>query len=483
MANWYKNKVILYVASRYFTYGLQFISLLILSEKLGPFDYGIWGFILMLISYMQIINLGIANSTNVIIIQYKNNVEKVRNYIASSFGAAMILLSGLIIFGFIYYLKPDLFNKYQLGSLFYLILIIGAFQYINTIFSNIYRARNNIFEVAFYQSSVPIIIFFIIIFSSKKHIINMLVYGYLCANIISFLLFIIRKKYPNGGKVKIGYIRDIIGKGFFLFLYNSAFYLILTTSSSFVSKNYSIEEFGMFSFSYTLGHSILLLMEAFAFIVYPKVIDKLYTGDIVSIEKTLKSVRNNYVMLSHGLMYIVIAILPYFIKLFPKFENSLLMLELMILSIILSTNSFGYNTLLIAKNHEKLSATISLISLIVNIVLCFVIINVLHLPYYFAITSVLISYGIFALLCSWFSHKFLYNNTRGFLSAVFPLNLITPYILTIFIIFTNYNILLWVPLLLFTILNRKVLAEITLTIKRILNRPQLINVNATEEEI
>lgn len=466
----------MYVTSRYLVYGIQFISFMVLAEKLGPFNYGIWGFITMLLGYMRIINLGIGNSINVIIIQYKDNLQKIKNYIASSFAAMLILIAGLVIILIIYNTIPDIFGKYELGHLFYFILIIGALQYINMIFSNIFRARNYLFEVAFDQSIIPVIILLNVILVNEEYLIKSLVYSYAAANLLSFLIFYFRSTKLRGGHIKFSYIKKILGKGIFLFFYNSAFYLILTTSSTLVSTYFSVSEYGIYSFSYTLGHSILLLMEAFAFIIYPKVIDKLYYGDKSDVERTLRSVRINYISLSHGLMYIAIIVFPFFLRFFPKFENSLLMLNMMVLTIILSTNSFGYNTLLIARNKEKLCAAISCSSLILNIITGFILIKVLHVPFQLCVCSIMLSYVWFAIACSWFCHKMLYGSYHGFFKNTFPLELLIPFFSAVIISVFRAEDYLWVPLIIFIVLNHKIIIEIYNTLKRIIQSPNIINI-------
>ena len=472
-----KNKVLIYVISRYFVYGIQFISLVLIADKLGPFNYGIWGFILLILSYMNILNLGVGNSINVLIIQYKNDLSRVKDYIASAFGASLLLIVGLIVFALIFYLKPDLFGKFHLGFLFYVIVVIGILQYLNLIFSNIFRARNRIFEVAFCQSTVPILIFINVLFTPADKLLVFLVFGYLLANGLSFILYFYRSKNLRGGKIRISYVGNILHKGLYLFLYNSAYYLILTTASTFVSRYYSVEEYGIYSFSYNLGHSVLLLLEAFGFIIYPKVIDKLYSGDLSVAEKTLNSIRSNYISLAHGLMYAAIALFPILIKLFSKFENSVLMLNLMALAIILSTNSFGYNTLLIARNKEKLSAAISGISLAVNVGLCIILIVWCKIPVYLSVLSIMGSYVCFAGMCSFFAHKMLYGDTKGFFRAVFPRNLVVPYFVAILICLVNHQQLCWIPLIIFILLNKKIILEIWSTLKAIIKRPQIVDIN------
>ena len=480
MKNLLKNKVISYISSRYLIYGIQFVSLMMVAEKLGPYNYGIWSFILLLLSYMMAINLGIGNSINVYLIQYKNNPEKVKDYAASAFAANGLVIVLLLGLSSIYIIRPDLFGKYDIGVLFYVAILIGILQYINQIYTNIYRARNYLFEVAFNQSVIPILILISVIFATGTTLIYWLVGSYLLGNISSLALYFIRKGSPRGGKVRLQLIKNLFHKGFYLFVYNSAFTLILTTTSSFVSKYYSIDEYGLYSFSYTLGHSILLLMTAFSYIIFPKIIDKLYNASQDNARSTIKILRSNYVNLSYLLMYAALTIFPLFIKLFPKFENSIIMLNMMTLAIILTTNSFGFNTYLIANNKEKLSALISIISLILNIVISYLVTGLIKMPYYLSVISMMMSYICFSLLCSWCAHKAIFKNTKGFFLSVFPIKSIIPYAFAFTLTLFNLNYLMSLVLLLFLILNRESVNEIIQTIKQLIKKPQIIDITTNE---
>lgn len=475
----FTNKILLYVSSRYLVYGLQFVSLIILAAKLGPYNYGIWGFILMLISYLNILNLGIPNSINILVVQHKESIEDIRNYIASAFVVIGTLIAILAIIGGAYYISPQqIFKKFSIGPLFYLILIIGALQYLNVLMVNIFRASNKLFEVAVYQSSVPLGIFIIAVTFNGSEIIPVLVWTYMIMHTVSLIFFLIRGKDYWGGRPSYGDIKSVTYKGFFLFIYNACFYLILTTTSTLVSKYYSVSEYGSYSFSYTLGHSILLLMEAFMYVMFPKAIDKFYSGNNEVVEQTLRSLRINYISLAHGLIYLAISLSPILIQIFPQFRGSLLTLDLMMLAIVLSTNSFGYNTFLIARNNEKVCSLISIITLLLNITVGFTLIKICTVPYYLVVFSIMTSYIFFALLCSYFANRILESNINLFkvCASVMPIRLLIPYIVAICITLLNIPVLTSIPMIVFILFNLSTIKEMSSTISTIINRPQIIDI-------
>ena len=87
-----KNKVFIYLITRYMTYAVQFISSIIIATKLGPYYFGIWGFILLLINYLRIIDFGISSATNILLVQNKDNPQKSSNYVTNSLFLISILI-------------------------------------------------------------------------------------------------------------------------------------------------------------------------------------------------------------------------------------------------------------------------------------------------------------------------------------------------------------------------------------------------------
>ena len=65
-------------------------------------------------------------------------------------------------------------------------------------------------------------------------------------------------------------IKELLNKGYALFFYNTCFYFIMMSLRTIISSDYSPEEFGNFTFAYTLSNAIMLLVEALIFLVSPK---------------------------------------------------------------------------------------------------------------------------------------------------------------------------------------------------------------------
>lgn len=473
------NKLLWYLFTRYITYFLQFITSLVIAIKLGVYHFGIWGFILLIINYFQILNFGISNSLNILMIQHKKDEGKVRDLVKSSIFLIGIICGFVIVFALYYHLcGVNLLDKYKIGRLFYAICGIGIFLYFNNLFMTIYRVKNALFEVAFYQSIIPGFVFLSIFLSSGEELLFILVSSYLLGHFFSLLLFLVRRKISFSGNINLSDAITIIHKGFFLFIYNVCFYLTIVSTRTFISYYYPIEEFGYFSFAFTLANSILLFLEALSFIIFPKIIDKLNTPNITDVENTIERLRVNYVAFAHLLIYCALFIFPFILKLIPKYNVAIPAFNLIALTILLYTNSFGYNSYLQAQNKEKTIAIVSLFCLIVNVVLVWVLATILHTSYSYVIIATMVSYLIYSYLCVHIGKKYLLKKTsfRENLRIFFPYQLLLPYIMALFIALLDMRKLFYLPAILFLFLNIKVVKEIFRTVKQMLNRPDIINI-------
>ncbi len=472
------NKVILYLFSRYSTYLIQLITSIIIAVKLGPFYFGIWGFILLLINYFQITNFGISNSINILMVQYKNDNHKVNDFVKTSFFLISILCFVVIIIAFYYYFFGiPFFSKYKIGNLFYFVCLIAIMSYFNYLLLTIYRVRNRLFEIAFFQSIIPLLVFIFVFLFKEDILLKSLIIAYLLGHFLSLILFLKGKTLPKNGNIKIKYASVIINKGFYLFIYNLCFYLIIISSKTLISIFYSVEEFGFFIFSYTLANAVMLLLEAISFLVFPKIVDRLNSDDPINVVNNINVIRSNYVTLAHGFVYLALIFYPLFIILVPKFQEAYLSTCLLSLTVLLYTNAFGYNTYLLARNYEKVVSKISLFSFLLNI---FISLGLVYFKVRFEILifATMFSYLFYGYLCVYFGGKSL-NHNLSFVNIFLdflPFRLLIPYVSAIFFVMLGEPFFNFIPFFIFITLNFNYFKEILKTLKQIVNRPDFINI-------
>ncbi|WP_270544134.1 lipopolysaccharide biosynthesis protein [Butyricimonas paravirosa] len=477
----FKNKVFLYLGSRYITYALQFATSFYIALKLGPTSFGIWSFILLLINFYYIVDFGISNSINILLVQDKENEVRCLNHILSSiiitFGLCILIVLSFIV---IKYCRFDFLVKYDIDIYLPAILYIVIVRNFNKVFSSIYRVKNRLLELAFFQSIVPVLLLLVIIFSSTNSL-WYLVGAYIVGQSLALLLFVFRGQISIKGSISFLSVNAVFYKGFWLFLYNGLFYLIMFSTSSFVSTFYSVSDYGKYSFAYSLAHSIFLFLEAFGYIVFPKIIQKLKGNDFDECKVVICTIRNSYLTIVHGLVYLAFPIFYLLCMMMPQYSNMLRMLCIASLTILPYVNAFGLNTFLMAQNKEKTIAIISFASFIMNILFLFLFIQILHFPYDLILLATMISYVLFTLLCSFFMLKIV-GESRCFalmLKTAFPVRISIPYVIALCIVLLFSKemcfMLLFIPLLVFISLNRDLLRETMRMMVRLIKKPEIVD--------
>jgi len=274
-------------------------------------------------------------------------------------------------------------------------------------------------------------------------------------------------------------LKEILYKGFYLFIYNSSFYLIIISTRSIISYFYSVSEFGYFTFSFTLGNTVNLLLASFSFLIFPKILNRFAKTSDQEGVVLLNKLRKTYIISSHFLVYSVVLVFPLFLYFFPRYQSSLESFRLVALTIVLYSNAFGYQGLLMAKGKEKLIALLSFVTLLINILLGFSLASIWKLPFSQIIIATAISYGLYIYLLGFFGRKVVNQSTSFFdtMKDIFPFSLFVPYGFALILSLNNVNnVLFLIPLILFIILNVSSFNDIKNTIIEIIKNPKIINI-------
>ncbi len=474
-----KNKVVFYLASRYITYGVQFITSLVIAAELGPYYMGIWGFVLLILNYFQQFHFGIANSFNVLYVQHRDSQEECDNYIANS----MVLLAYLsfwVIAFYLYFLLfgIETFEKYHAGNYILWTCLIGILQYFVQFFINLFRVKNQLNRVTFCQSIIVFLNFACIFFFKGEELIKWLIAGYVIGNLMCVILAFTSGSIPLRRKITISceYQSTIIKKGLYLFLYNSCFYFIIISIRTIISGNYTVEEFGLFTFSFSLAHAILLILEALSFIIFPKVLGKLSSKVIVEVEATISLLRLSYITSAHFLIYLALPAFPIVLYFLPKYEGASTSLNFIALSILMGANSYGYLELLISRNKEKTAAGLSSFALLLNCILALCLVYIFKVSFSFVIVATMITYFVFATLVLTKSRALLDGGTfKDAIMTVMPTRLIIPFATALIVSIFDCENMMCLPLIVFLLLNYKAIVELKNIVVKLLFKPEIVD--------
>lgn len=476
------NKIIIYLFTRYGIYALGFVTSLLVAKELGPYYLGIYGFIQLLLSYFGQLHLGIPNSLNVLIVHNKDNKEMCDNLIGNSlfiyvYYAIIIILLYLLYLGFGF--AP--IEKYQIDNYLPAIGAIAFLAYINGILVCVLRIKNKINHLSVVTSTKTLMSLAVVFIFSGEYLIMALLatlgLSYLLAIMICEVIHVV-PSWKNIN-IRLNIQRVILTKGLFLFVYNTCFYFIMISIQTIISANYDIREFGFFTFSYTMASAVMMLLDSLMYIIFPKLVDLLSSTDTRKVCATLDMLRVTYVSSTHLLVYIALVFLPIlFHYLMPQYRDATCSFSLISLSILMNTNSCGYSTLLIARNKEKYSAAISISALLLNVVLAFIMVYVLRVPYSLVILSVMLTYTYFSLAMVMIGRRILRQSSwKNVLATFFPLRLLIPYLVAIYISVAGYETIMFLPLLVFVLLNVKDIKRIINYIRIVINNENISDVH------
>lgn len=474
------NKVVGYTITRYVVYGIQFVVSMLCAAKMGPYYFGIWGFIMMLLNYMQRIDLGIPNAMNIILVQEKDNKEEFARTQSTGFLLLSILCVGVLLFavgnsicgyGFM--------EKYPVGWLFYVICTVAMIGYFVTASTGIYRVKHKLTEIAITQSVTPVLLLIVLFIADGKDLLVSFALAYLIGNIVSLCVFLFGGKLTLNVRPKRELANRMLGKGFYLFLYNACFYFIMISTRTVISSNYPVEQFGYFTFAFSLADAVILLLGAITFLMFPKLIAKLNTSDTKQVKETIKQLRNNYIPLVHVMMYVAFLFFPVIIIIFPKYEPALPAMYMVGLALIMEVNASGYIDYLMARNKDRQIASLSGISLLSNVIVSLILVKFFDCKYEYVMVATLISYWIFSILSIALGIRQMGEKVTllSVLKESLPVRLLIPYMSTAILFVVHEMWVLPVPFLLFAIFNKSIIKELIHTSRRLLNNPNMLDVD------
>ncbi len=319
---------VIYVILRYVTYFLAFVNALLLAKYLGGYEYGIYSFVLLIVSYMAYANLGINESLNTEYSKYKNTLRANKIWDTAWSLNLLICLAVSLLWCAVTVLDSDLFANYHYK-------LFGKLLKLNI------------------QQILPNITILVLCLVFKTDItVNMIVWALLITNSIALLLF--RIGLPQRPKFTIdrAISKVLITRGISLLLYNLSFYLMILFASSLVSANFEVTEFGCFSFANSLVNGVIMAGGAFLFIFYPKILNQM-EGTDQQIEANIRRIKSIYVV---GIdMICLVSILCVYVISFWYPEYSIRMVQIysvLILGKCLNNATTGYSAFLIARKKE-----------------------------------------------------------------------------------------------------------------------------------
>jgi O-antigen/teichoic acid export membrane protein len=368
----FNNKVIIFVISRYFSYFIQFLNSLVAAYVLGPYYLGVWGFIALILQYLNFGNFGIDIALNVSLSTGDLSDSRKQSEIASNAMSATFLTSFIfMLLAIILYLADvPFFEKYLFQRYLFVVMVISCLNYFNVLFVNIFRTYSLFTPISIFQTIIQLLqlpMFFI--FKDTQLIWSLLLMMVL-AHLVSLVLFIRKLPFKLTFKADTVSIKSLYKRGLSLLSYAVTFYILLLSTRSLVGYFYPVETMGFFTFACNIAAALIVGLSSLEFVLFPKMLNRL-SSDVIT-EKSInvfEEVRYIYRVTAFLVTIIGLLCYPVLLTYFKDYEGSENAFLYLVICQVIISSGFGYSTLIISKGKELFLVVHGLIALLINLVL------------------------------------------------------------------------------------------------------------------
>lgn len=389
---------IIYALTKYVTYGLKFLQIMLLAKYLGPEGLAIFGFAQLVSLYVSFLHLGVPLSINTMLAVAKaDEVKKVESHISDGFWILIILSAFFCIAGLgviIYF--PSLFTKFEFNKYGLLSIVMGSNLLLTQFFGNIYQTYQRFVRVALSELlSIAILSVVILLFYSDK---STLLYYFLVTNCLMIFLnlffFFYKAPFNFEFALRIEHVKNLVRLGFPMLLGTVGFYLISISVRSFVSHFYLLHEIGLFTLGLSIANAAMLGLNAVSWTFYSTILANTCgdLGQAIQYIKKVNTIFNTCLAITIFGGILLMPVLFYFLPQYSQFYDGIV---IMFLSQLFMSVSFGYSCVLIARKKQNSLAVISFSTLGVTVVLSYLV-GLMKLPLLFQAAVILVGMSCYS---------------------------------------------------------------------------------------
>ena len=224
-----KNPIILFTASRYVSYALLFIRGILIAKILGPYLFGIWGFLTLSLQYLSYTSFGIEYAVTVELATDTEEISKKFDRIASV-AFTSILILGIIIslVGiFIYYADVNIIEKYSFSQYVVALGVITGLTHLQQVFANIYRVYKKLVKIAISELFTAVSLLIVAFLFEGVQLVNALLGAMIIAGLFSITIYLFRPPFRISLILDPQILRNLILVGLPLLIFNLKIKVIL----------------------------------------------------------------------------------------------------------------------------------------------------------------------------------------------------------------------------------------------------------------
>ena len=348
-----------YAFVKYCVLALAFLKTLLIAYYLGPELLGTYALVILIVEYLNYINLGVFNSMTRDISLFLTDKNKEReidltegNAISFSLIASIFLLAVLFLFSFMSNsVLPEEVAAY-IPIMFVLVVIYQLKQFI----LRHLRLFENFFLLGAIEFMAQLLNLIGVVLFIESYLIDAVVFSILISNIF-LLLF----GFAFSRKVKLTFnfqkIKYLIKAGFPILLYSIFLLLLTSIDRVMIGFFYSdIKALGYYQLGLSLAVGLFTVFNAITFLFLPKWLRFFSLNDNEMTSLKIESLKEQTYFLE--LLLVVLSLLgiiaiPYFIKTYlVEFEVSIIIMQFLLMSSVVLHMTFFAITYLNSNNHQ-----------------------------------------------------------------------------------------------------------------------------------
>lgn len=461
--NLLSNPIFLFTITRYASYGIQFLRGLLIAKFLGPYYFGIWGFLTLSLQYLSYTNFGIQYAVTVEMstdsdTHHDNQIPSV----AFSVTVIFAILLSLLGYGF-QIISINLFEKYNFNQYVFSIFLITGLTHLQLVLTNIYRIYRRLSRIALIELISAITLLLVAIIFEGEYLIDALLVAMVVSGLFSIFIYLFRPPIKISFTSNLRILKSLFVIGMPLLIYNVSFYLIMVSARTILSIFYSVETMGYYSFANAITTATLLGLSSIVWVMFPEILSRTHEGiDNRIAKETVDKVNNLYGTSVFLVVFAMIFILPVIFLFLPQYKPALNTVTILLLSQAILSLSFGYNSVAIARKRQGQVAWISIITVVLVTVLSLSF-SYLNFNFEWIAVSVLIGTLMYTLLQSRLGYQILKSDQTDIHSIIkiIPIGGILAVFCFLLGSFTN-NIIIGglIGVVIFSLINREQLRSV-----------------------
>jgi len=420
----FKNSMLLFTTSRYIQYGLQFIRGVLVAKFLGPYLFGVWGFLLLAQQYLSYTNFGLQYAINVPLatdLLYKpKEREEIINValILTSIFAGILILAA---FG-IQYFTISIFEKYSFNQYVLILGIIAGLNHLERVLMNVHRIYKNLARIAGVGLFRVFLLLLIPLIFRKDILIVALLVGMIFCPIVSIIVYMIRVPFHFNLSLNKHYVKLLLSFGIPLLIFNVTFYMITISAQTIISIFYSVEVMGYYTLANNIAAATMLGLNTVIWVIYPDILKMTREGlDDEVVARTVQKFTDIYSTAVFLVAFGTILILPALFWILPQYKPVQATINVLLLSQAVLSLCCGYTYLAVARKKQLVIARMGMVALALVVGLALAV-GVLKLHYIWIAISVLAGTFVFSLLQVKIGSRLIKDvyNQKSYLKNILP---------------------------------------------------------------